>query len=352
MAVFVKRRLNQKGGKFILPSSFVFLAQLILFESFVQGAPEYTIIDLGTLGGDLSVAKALNEKGHVVGYSRTAANDTDMHAFVYKDGKMTDLGTLGGKSSKAHGINNAGVVVGESDICDKKYHHGFVYKDGVMKDLGTLGGDWCTAMDVNEQGVIVGSSSNSEQNTRAFLYQDNKMLNLGILAGLQSSAEAINEKGQITGQSTYSTEHLDMHAFIYDQGKMKDINPAGNESYAYDINNKGEITGWRRVSNMVCHPFIYAHGKLTEFETLGGKSAAGSAINDHSQIVGESEDKKGNRRAFLYEDGKTIDLNTLIESEQWILYSARDINNKGQITGHGSNAKGEEHAFLMTPVTE
>ena len=143
-----------------------------------------------------------------------------------------------------------------------------------------------------------------------------------------------------------------MHAFIYAQEKMTDIDPTGNESYVFDINNKGEITGWLRISNTVNHPFIYTQGKLTKFDTLGGESAYGASINDHSQIVGESENKEGERRAFLYENAKTINLNDLIEPGQWTLISAYGINNKGQITGYGTNAKGEDHAFLMTPVTK
>ncbi|HDZ69406.1 MAG TPA: HAF repeat-containing protein, partial [Phycisphaerales bacterium] len=90
----------------------------------------------------------------------------------------------------------------------------------------------------------------------------------------------------------------------------------------------------------------------TEFDTLGGESAFGKAINDHSQIVGESKNKEGERRAFLYENGKTIDLNYLIAPGQWTLIAAADINNKGQITGYGTNAKGDIHAFLLTPVTK
>jgi len=347
-----KHQLNKKKERFIIQTTFTLLAQLVIFTSLVHGASKYKIVDLGTLGGSKSVGKALNEHGHVVGYARTANEET--HAFVHKDGKMIDLGTFGGNSSKAYGINDAGVIVGLSRFSDKKYHHGFVYKNGVMTDLGlgTLGGDWCMAMDINNQGIIVGSISNSDNRLRTFLYQNNKMVNLGLLAGSHSEGRAVNDKGQITGHSTYTTEHFDMHAFIYAQEKMMDINPSGNESYAFDINNKGEITGWIRISNTVNHPFIYTKGKLTEFETLGGESAHGNAINDHGQIVGQSEDKGSNRRAFLYEGGKTIDLNNLIETGQWTLISASDINNKGQITGYGTDAKGNSHAFLMTPITQ
>lgn len=327
-----------------------FLAHLVVFTTLVQGAPKYTITDLGTLGGDLSLANALNEHGHVVGQSRTATKDT--RAFVYRDGKMTNLGTLGGNYSYATGINDAGIIVGNSKPSDKKEHHGFVYQNGTMTDIGTLGGDWCITKDINNQGLIVGLSSNSDQKSNAFLYKDNKMHSLGVLLGVQSVAHAISEKGQITGITTYKKDSFDMHTFIYTAEKMTDIDPAGNESYAFDINIKGEATGWRRISSKVSHPFIYTEGKITEFETLGGESAHGNAINDHSQIVGESKNKDGERRAFLYENGKTLDLNDLIEPGQWTLIQAKDINNKGQITGYGINAKGQNHAFLMTPVTK
>ncbi len=47
-----------------------------------------------------------------------------------------------------------------------------------------------------------------------------------------------------------------------------------------------------------------------------------------------------------------IDLNTLIDpASGWILTSARDINDAGQITGTGL-FDGQPRAFLLTPVPE
>src|SRR5262249_16378045 len=76
------------------------------------GAPDgrrLHVVDLGTLGGDASNGMALNDLGHVVGESTTAAGET--HAFLWRGGHMTDLGTLGGKVSTALAINNHDAVV-------------------------------------------------------------------------------------------------------------------------------------------------------------------------------------------------------------------------------------------------
>ena len=71
--------------------------------------------DLGTLGGDYSVAHGINDcraGGGVLRHGRRY-----QHAFITGPNGvgMTDLGTLGGSYSSASGINDAGQVVGFSD---------------------------------------------------------------------------------------------------------------------------------------------------------------------------------------------------------------------------------------------
>jgi probable HAF family extracellular repeat protein len=78
------------------------------------------ITNLGTLGGRHSYATAINDAGHVVGRSRTAANE--LRAFLWRQGVMTDLGTLGGHDSRAEDINDAGVIVGSSARSDGTVH--------------------------------------------------------------------------------------------------------------------------------------------------------------------------------------------------------------------------------------
>ena len=76
-----------------------------------QAVVQYTVTDLGTLGGTDSYAYGINASGQVVGYCHTTGNAAD-HAFLYSGSTMTDLGTLGGTDSYANGINDSGQVVG------------------------------------------------------------------------------------------------------------------------------------------------------------------------------------------------------------------------------------------------
>jgi probable HAF family extracellular repeat protein len=92
--------------------------------------------DLGTLGppDGLSFANAINSAGQVVGGAYDRSSHT--HAFLY-DGTMHDLGTLRGDVSIAKGINDMGVVVGFAQVTFTD-SRGFVYADGVMTDLNDL----------------------------------------------------------------------------------------------------------------------------------------------------------------------------------------------------------------------
>ena len=70
---------------------------------------------------------------------------------------MTDLGTLGGDYSIAYGINDMGQVVGESTTDNGQTHAFITGPDGVgMTDLGTLGGDYSLAFGINDAGQVVG----------------------------------------------------------------------------------------------------------------------------------------------------------------------------------------------------
>jgi probable HAF family extracellular repeat protein len=84
--------------------------------------------DLGTLGGLHSLATAVNDRGEVVGVSETS--DGDMHAFLWRRGKMADLGWKGVPDA----INSRGEVVG-SRHAQAGGIHAFLWRAGQTIDL-------------------------------------------------------------------------------------------------------------------------------------------------------------------------------------------------------------------------
>jgi probable HAF family extracellular repeat protein len=136
--------------------------------------PSGTYHDLGTLGtGLVSNGLAINSSNEVVGFSTLTATDFGTeHAFAYVNGKMMDLGTLGGQTSVANGVNDSGIVVGYSNIAGGG-NDAFVYENGQMIDLNSLlapnsGWTLIAATAINDAGQIVGYGVNPQGQLHGF----------------------------------------------------------------------------------------------------------------------------------------------------------------------------------------
>ncbi len=185
--------------------------------------------DLGTLGGTRSGAVAINERGQVIGWADTTAKSksgwtTGMpirHAFLWQNGKMTDLGTLGGEYSVADALNERGQIVGTAST-KKTGSHVFLWSNSRMRDLGSFGGPNSEPKAVNKRGQIVGGSDTTATDAKgnpirhAFLWQNGKMTDLGTRGDgfLDSDAVAINGHNQIIGQTWSSSSHP-QHAVLW-----------------------------------------------------------------------------------------------------------------------------------------
>ena len=113
------------------------ITALALLSSTAAYATQYTVTDLGTLGGTNSFAYAINSTGQVVGQADNSAGTGE--PFLYSNGSMQDLGTLGGTNGYAHSINSTGQVVGSATNSLGDYN-AFLYSNGSMQNLGTFGG--------------------------------------------------------------------------------------------------------------------------------------------------------------------------------------------------------------------
>lgn len=158
--------------------------------------------ELDTLPGyPLSVAVDISERGDLAGY--VSRSDGLNRAVRWSPG-IQDLGVLPppyNKSSKAFAINNAGHVVGYSS--GPSALRAFLWTPGGgMEDLGALpGGSNSRALYINQAGNVVGGADNT-LGPRAFLWTRKDGMrdlnNLIAVSGLTLvQALSINDLGQI-----------------------------------------------------------------------------------------------------------------------------------------------------------
>jgi probable HAF family extracellular repeat protein len=179
--------------------------------------PGQGMLDLGTLGGANSNARAINELGDVVGTSETATGEE--HAFFWSAATgMIDLGTLGGTRSQASDINDLGQVVGRADLANGVERPFLWTAGGGMTNLGTLGAADArsVAQGINDAGEVVGHFLDDEGEEHAFYWSAAAgMIELPTLSGIESDAFAINSAGRIAGSGDIQTG--DSHVAIWDR---------------------------------------------------------------------------------------------------------------------------------------
>ena len=346
--------------------------------------PQYRVFNLGVpLGGSVSADNGVNDLGWSAGESNLTG-DATAHAVLWLVSFPVDLGTLGGPNSAVlwPGLNNTGAVVGVSDTANMDpngetwscaaflpaSHNGhtcvgFKWEFGHMTPLPTLGGNNGFATLVNDRGQAVGWAENTVHDPTCVAPQvlqfeaviwgpgENQIQQLTPYgADPDSAATGINNRGQVVGISGICQNAVGnqsaTHALLWQNGVPIDLGNLGGVAWntPMAINNQGVIVGFSDLTgddggdNPNFHAFVWERpGPMQDLGTLSGDAISEAlGINAQKQIVGVSYAAGfSNPRAFLYENGRMIDLNSLAPNSPVYLQVAGDINDAGVIVGQG-----------------
>jgi probable HAF family extracellular repeat protein len=372
---------NPQNPYFLYPDSVI--------DPYIQHVFEWKdgrVRDLGALpGATSSCTQWISDTGWNVGGSTNGIFDSlagypEVNAALWKSGRIFNLGTLGGNQSLAWSVNDNGQVVGfaltttpDQFSASLPYvfafgateAHAFLWEHGRMKDLGTLGGPDSAALVVNNLDQIAGlSMTNSvidpnmnQPPIDPFLWEMGRMIDLGTLGGAYGYPNALNNRGQVVGASDVAGDQA-FHAFLWEGGSMKDLGTlGGNSSEARWINDAGDIAGWALLpGNPGSHATLWKDGQIIDLGALPGNPCSyANGVDSHGRVYGAVQQCPNNppRVAFLWENGEMVDLNSLVlPGSDLFLGGAINANDSGEIVAGGNLPNGDSHDALLIPCDE
>jgi probable HAF family extracellular repeat protein len=293
------------------------------------------------------------------------------------------IGTFGGPSSYLNGpedtMNSSGVVASFADTTVKDAFpsscwdsecfvaHSALFRNGTLTDIGALPGTTSSQPSgINDKGTAVGQSENGKMDplthqpvALAVAWIHGRIHNLGTLGGTSSFAFDIDNRGEIVGfalnkipfpASAWGNSGTEERAVIWRNGKIHDLGTLGGAAaYAFLINERGQVAGQSLTNSKInpatgmptAAPFLWQRGRhMINLGTLGGTNGAANALNDRGQVAGNS-DLIGDStyRAFVWGKGKLRDLGTLGGASS----NAFWMNNAGHIVGVADLAGSQVH---------
>jgi len=367
---------------------------------------QYNVSNLPGLGGTSSGGNSINDQTWVSGYARLP--DRNRHAALWRNSLLTDLGTLGGPNSSVtfNVKNTSGIIVGISQTGDSQLlgeswssaafystpnnvgfiNLGFVWQQGQMRGLPNFtGGNNGFATGANNFGQVVGWAENGVHDPTCCCTQvlqfrpamwtlgpPDQIHGLPVFPGDTSgAATAINDNGQIVGISGICDQavgrHTAKHAVLWENGTVTDIYPNAPAPWwntPTAINQHGDVVGFAGdpafVEGDILHAFMWTREDgIRQLKPLPNRTpthvdSEAYGINEARQVVGVSCDAdQVDCRAVVWNNGTTpTDLNDLKGSYSGFLALAKDINNKGEITGRAIDPNtGALTAYLALPVS-
>jgi probable HAF family extracellular repeat protein len=171
----------------------------------------------------------------------------------------------------------------------------------------------CSPQAINESGQVLFWCSRKNR-VHSFLWSNGRTVDVGAVAGKRlTEATAINNHGKVIGSSWTKQDHygdpIDQHAFVWQNGSIKDMGPGE----AVAINDRGQVVGWRTVFigghlTGYARAFLWQHGETTYLDPKRATHSTGVAINERGQVAVLADWNTPQERSWLWQDGRRTSL--------------------------------------------
>ncbi|HZT96837.1 MAG TPA: DUF6531 domain-containing protein, partial [Chloroflexota bacterium] len=321
----------------------------------VTGPPGFTDV----------TAAALSQQGHVVGNGTNACTDCPTpqdEAFIWRGSSSSALGPIS-YSHYSDWLSIAGAINAKDDVVG-------VAADGqksVLEPVEWDGGSGtpsrtlplpsnCTGLDgyaINDGGDIVefavGPPASGCQSGTYFLSNGGSPTAIGVPGFAASSFEpvAINDKDQVLLVYQLSEES----GYLWQNGSATTL-PAMD--FANALNDEGVVAG--QAYDLPAYSYQGITVPLYAPPPFDSGWSQATGLNNACDIVGYlspggGQDTLKNRLAVIWPNaGMPIALQSLLPPSSGVsLKLALDINDNGQILVEGTDAKGQDGYWLLTP---
>jgi hypothetical protein len=291
--------------KHIFPTagSFLLQAAIVLLFSAVSlfAQTSFTTFDApgaGTGSGQGTFPVGINSSGEVAGYFF----DTNFvsHGFVRAaDGTITVFTPPNMSSVFVVGINNSGQVIGNGTLTVSPYSRvGFIRNaDGEYTIVSIAGTSSLRIAGINNNGEVTGSYFSASNYWVSFIRESDGSItsfsdpNETTATGNGTFAYAINDSGEVAGFYNYNNLTGINQGYLRSaNGNFQNFNAVVGGSLLIQpiaMNNSGEVVGYFGVNPNDSVPFVReASGTVIDFDVPDCDLAVAAGINDAGVVVG------------------------------------------------------------------
>jgi probable HAF family extracellular repeat protein len=280
----------------------------------------------------------ISDRGQVAGTLADPSTNTP-RAFSYSDVRGFEWleSPDDYRTSSARAVNDRGQVIG-SRAGPSRADVVVWQRDGSVSVLPAVP-QGSSPIEINNRGQALVAAIRGQTLVSMLWPIGGAPADLGSLAGPEASVHGmdLNDRGQAAGQG--QTADGAVHAFLWSGGEMTDLGTLGGRHSqtfvtpfdgARVLNERGHVVGYSDTADGRSAAFLWRDGRMIELASPHHDNSWPAAINDRDQVVGNSAYVMTRQMAWLWQDGQLVDLGALIGDGHAIV---RDINNRGQIVG-------------------